>query len=139
MSSIDSDLLEAYSETDYHVHAVPPFVLTVGKFSAELRDLHERHLVACSSFLTAWNPFSRHLSEAENSARQELLRRDLIECGLPYIHGIGQHPSNKWKGEDSFLILGLDESGASAFGKKYEQNAILVSTADAVPRLVTLR
>jgi hypothetical protein len=52
---------------------------------------------------------------------------------------IGQHPSNAWAGEESFLCFGISLEAAKALGRRFEQNAIVWSAADAIPQLILLR
>ncbi|MCA2997680.1 MAG: DUF3293 domain-containing protein [Rhodocyclaceae bacterium] len=138
MSEIDPALIECYRSTLYRVNATPAFTLQIGVESKELRELHRLH-GGTSAFLTACNPYSQQLSEAENIARQENLRADLVAEGCVVIDGVGQHPSNGWPGEPSFLALNISFSLARALGKKYEQNAILLNLAAGKPELVLLR
>jgi hypothetical protein len=72
-SAIDPLMLRAYAETEYRVHGSPGFTLRVGQASAELREVHERHGVVCSAYLTACNPFSRAVGADENASRQAAL------------------------------------------------------------------
>ena len=53
--------------------------------------------------------------------------------------GLGQHPTNGWSGEVSYLILGLTLEAAKVLGARHEQNAIVWSDADALPQLILLR
>lgn len=138
-SAIDPGTLQAYRETEYRVHGQPGFTLRVGSASADLLRAHERHRAACSAFLTACNPFSRPLDVDANAARQAALAEALSGRGLAFLPGVGQHPSNGWPGEDSFLVFGLALEDAKALGERLEQNAIVWSGADAVPRLIVLR
>ena len=46
--------------------------------------------------------------DAENHVRQQQLLDELTRKGLNYLPGIGQHPNNKWPGEESLLVLGLE-------------------------------
>jgi len=59
--------------------------------------------------------------------------------GMVLTDGTGRHPSNGWAGEASYLALGLSQEAAEAIGVRFEQNAIVWSGSDAVPRLVLLR
>jgi hypothetical protein len=52
---------------------------------------------------------------------------------------MGQHPSNKWPGEEIFLVLGLYFEAAKALGERFGQNAIVWCGIDAVPQLIVLR
>ena len=138
-SAIDPPTLQAYLETDYRVHGEPGFTLRVGRASAELLAAHKRRRTDCSAFLTACNPFSQPLDTAANAARQAALAKELSGRSLAFVPGVGQHPSNGWPGEDSFLVFGLTLEAAKALGTRLEQNGLVWSGADAVPQLILLR
>jgi hypothetical protein len=121
------------------VHGEPGFTLRVGRASAELLAAHKRRRTDCSAFLTACNPFSQPLDAAANAARQAALAKELSSRSLAFLPGVGQHPSNGWPGEDSFLVFGLTLEAAKALGTRLEQNGIVWSGADAVPQLILLR
>lgn len=129
---------QAYRETEFVVHARPTFVLRVGEYSKALERLHAAGGVSCSAFITAWNPYSRQLDVATNRWRQGQLFEELTRSGYRCIAGHGQHPGNDWPGEDSVLVLGLDQASATAVGQHWEQNAIVWCGADAVPQLLML-
>jgi hypothetical protein len=138
-SAIAPPTLQAYLETDYRVHGEPGFTLRVGRASAELLAAHKRRRTDCSAFLTACNPFSQPLDAAANAARQAALAKELSGRSLAFLPGVGQHPSNGWPGEDSFLVFGLTLEAAKALGMRLEQNGLVWSGADAVPQLILLR
>jgi hypothetical protein len=79
------------------------------------------------------------VGEAFNARRQVELERELVRRGLAFIAGAGQHPTNGWLPEPSFLVFGLTQEAAEAEGRAWEQNAILWSGADVPPRLILLR
>ena len=68
-----------------------------------------------------------------------MLGRALRQRSLICLEGVGRHPANQWPGEVSYLILGLTLDAAKTLGTRLEQNAIVWSGADAVPRLILLR
>jgi hypothetical protein len=138
-TALPPGLVQAYRETHYRVLGDDGFTLTIDVPSPELARAHPRHGVDSSAFLTACNPFSQSLSDDENVARQAVLAAALRSLGLPFIDGLGQHPSNGWQGEASFLALGVTRDQACDLGTRFEQNAIVWAGADAVPRLVLLR
>ncbi len=138
-SDIDPGAIRAYLETYYRVQSDRHFILSIGHMSSELLAVHKRSRVNCSAFLTACNPFSHAFGDAENHDRQRSLAKELEFRGLGFLPGIGEHPSNGWPGEDSFLVLGLNLEAAKALGKRFEQNALVWSGVDAIPRLVLLR
>ncbi|MGO4579961.1 DUF3293 domain-containing protein [Cupriavidus sp. 2TAF22] len=139
-SSIDPKIIQAYRETHYHVRGATPLTLNVGEPNPALAALHAAAGVDCSAFITAWNPFSQQEDDpAANAVRQQALVRELTQLGLRCIDGIGQHPTNGWDGEESFLVPGLSLDAARALGARYGQNAVVWSGADAVPQLILLR
>lgn len=111
----------------------------MGQASAELLRAHQREKADCSAFVTACNPFGQPLDGASNGARQAALARELTRTGLSFLPGIGQHPSNEWPGEDSFLVFGLRLEAATALCVRLEQNGFVWSAADGVPQLILLR
>ena len=138
-SVIDQSLIQAYLETNYHVRGAMPLTLNIGVTNAGLAALHTSHSVESRAYVTACNPFSQTPDDSVNDARQAVLARELHQHGLTHIKGIGQHPTNGWAGEQSFLVLGLSREDARRLGARYEKNAIVWCGPDAVPELVLLR
>ena len=138
-SVIHPDLIQAYMETDFHVLGGVSFTLRVATPSNELLETHKAHRVECSAFLTACNPFSKELNANDNDARQLALSRELASRSLEFVEGIGQHPSNQWPGEPSYLVFGLTLEAAKTLGARLEQNAIVWNGSDGVPQLILLR
>ena len=138
-TSIDPGTVQAYRETEYQARGNPQLTLRVGQASAALLAAHRWHNADCSAFVTACNPFSQRLSDATNAARQESLGSELSRLGLAFLPGVGEHPSDKWPGEASFLVFGLTLDAAKALGNRFDQNAIIWSGTDAVPQLILLR
>ncbi len=136
MNTLPSELLRAFSETHYIVHHEAPFVMQIGQPCPELKVLMAEHNALSAGFITAWNPFSRQLTDPENKVRQEELKATLKKRGLICIDGIGQHPSNNWPGEVSVLVLGLDLKAAKSLARHYEQHAFVWAAGDGVPVLV---
>ena len=136
---IDACLMKAYRETNYRVHGAEPFTLRVDEPSSALAAAHERMRTDCSAFITACNPFSEDAGAASNAQRHAGLGLELARRRLNHIEGIGQHPSNAWPGEASYLVFGLELESAITLGRALDQNAIIWTGADAVPRLIPLR
>ncbi|MEM5388606.1 DUF3293 domain-containing protein [Paraburkholderia phymatum] len=138
-SQIPRATIQAYLETHYRVHGSMPATLKIGEFNASLAAIHDAHGVRSSAFITACNPFSQLLDDAANTSRQLALARELSQRGLTFIDGVGEHPSNGWRGEPSFLVLRVSVEDAKAFGLQFGQNAVVWCGGDAVPQLVLLR
>lgn len=135
---ITEQTIQAYRETEYRVHGDSPFTLKVGHPSPELLQVMQKHKVDRCAFITAFNPYSASTDAADNASRQLSLSEELSRRSLRFIEGIGQHPSNQWPGEDSFLVFGIRLEAAKTLGRRFEQNAILWCDATAIPQLILL-
>lgn len=132
-------LLDAYRATESWVEeADPPFALRIGVRSAELAGLHAECGVACSAFLTVYNPGSEPRTESCNRAAQERLEAELHRLGYGTRRGVGTDPAGAWPGETSVLAIGMPADAAESTGRAFGQNAALWSGADAVPVLLVL-
>jgi hypothetical protein len=138
-SILDKDLIRAYEVTNFHVKAEPAFTLNIGRLSEELKALFKQNNVSNAAFITAWNPYSKSLSDEENQSRNDQLKDELIIRSLKFIDGFGQDPLGKWSGEDSFLVLGIELEVSKKLGIQFEQNAVVWSDIDAIPKLILLR
>ena len=137
-SAIDAATLDAYRATDYLVFGDIPLTLRIDESNADLAALHAAAQVHSSAFISACNPYSQPLSDAQNASRQAALAALLQESGYFFIDGSGQSRDKKWR-EPSFLVLGITLPEARELAVRFEQNAILWCDADAVPRLERLR
>lgn len=77
-----------------------------------------------AAYLTACNPRSRSLPEAENERRLEALRAELRERRRRFLEGAGHVPGATWR-EPSLLVCGLDVAEIDALLVKHEQNCIV--------------
>jgi Protein of unknown function (DUF3293) len=136
---ISAATLDAYRQTDYRLLGGAALTLRVDLHSAGLAALHAQYAVAYSAFITACNPRGERHEAAVNEGRQLALAAQISARGLAMLAGEGAHPQGAWPAEPSYLVPGLDRSAATALGIQFEQNAIIWSGADAVPRLLLLR
>jgi hypothetical protein len=137
-STLPPALIQAYRETRYKAPGLQ-LTLVVDQPSPGLARAHRRNRSACSAVITACNPSSVALTSAENELRQKALAADLRSHSLPFVDAIGEHPSNGWQGEPSFLVFGLTLETARSLCTRLEQNGFVWSGADAVARLILLR
>lgn len=138
-SKLTADLINAYQVTNFQVKADPAFILNVNRISEELKVLFKQYRVESAAFITAWNPLSNPLSNQENQLRNNDLENELNLRSLKFINGFGQDPLGQWAGEDSFLVLGISLEASKKLGTQFEQNAIVWSDKDAIPKLIMLR
>jgi len=138
-SQIPRATIQAYLETEYRVYGSSPTILKIGELNQTLCEIHSAYAVFSSAFTTACNPFSQALDGSANAARQAALAEELTRRGLAFIDGLGEHPSNGWSGEASFLVPGASLEDAGTLGGLFGQNAVVWSGEDGRPQLVLLR
>jgi Protein of unknown function (DUF3293) len=138
-SIIDPAIVTAYAETEFRVLGDPAFTLRCDRASPELVKAMHARTVNCATFITAANPYSRRYSDADNAKSLALLKVELASRSLPYVPGLGIHPSGECPGEESLLVYGLALEAARTLGAQYQQNAIVWAGANAVPSLILLR
>lgn len=129
------NLKEAYEGTKYMVYDLP-VVIEISKHYSELDALLRQHNATEWAFITAWNPYSKVLPDAENNLRHQ----QLVEWVKPYPcwEGEGVGTDASWKPELSLLILGIPKNEAIAIGTKLEQNAIVYGRLNEPAELLQL-
>ncbi|MEM6319549.1 MAG: DUF3293 domain-containing protein [Bacteroidota bacterium] len=130
------NLKQAYLNTDYQVRLSPTQTLHIRaeqpnpKLDAYLKELQTW------AYLTAWNPDSQPLPTKKNTQRNQQLEKELQVQNYPYFHGEGVPDNSNWLPEASFWILGISKRAAIAFGKKWEQRAIVWGQRGKVAELL---
>ena len=125
-------LIRAYREAKFAVDSPKPIMLFVGRSNQDLKQLLADSKVTTAAFITAHNPCSEKLDDADNAKAQSNLIGDVQALGYRYINGYGQDIAEEWPREESILILGITESQAEALSDKYSQNAFVwIGTSDA--------
>ena len=138
-TNIKKELLDSYTAANYHVYAVPSFILKIDILSKELRKLLIELNVKFAAFITAFNPYSQELSLKENRLRNKKLEGKIQSLDLYYIKGDGRCGDSDEVGEESFLVFGLSKIQAINLGKESQQNAIVVCDTNATPSLLLLK
>jgi hypothetical protein len=130
-----NNLLQAYKSTKYKVFK-PNLIIQIGVTNDSLNELVIQHNATEWAYITAYNHFSRILTDIENQGRH-LELKELTRSYLTYEgHGVGTDSS--WEPELSLLIIGISKEEAILIGKKFEQNAIVYGTINIVPELLIL-
>ncbi len=129
----DTELIRAYLNTTYEVYK-PDMRIRIGEHNEKLEKLLIEQGENSWMFITAHNPGSRKLNDKENSERNSSLLADLNSYKVFKGRGIGD--TEKWDPEESYLVLGIPLSEATALGKKYGQNAIVFGGSGGLPELV---
>lgn len=136
-SRIDGETVDAYRGAQYRVD--DGFVLTIDQRSAALATWQAAHGVACSALVTACNPAGQLFEAQHNHLATQALAARIEGASWTSCPATGLDPQGQWPAEPGFLIAGLDLESARALGEAFNQNAIVWSAADAIPRLILLR
>lgn len=123
---------ELYRKTRYEIYSLRTSLI-IGEANPVVDAFLKRHGPDCYAFLTAWNPFSRQLTEPENRARNQRLAADLAPW--PFLLGTS-HDLEGWPGEEGFFVLGLDRAQAVRLAARYEQHAVVAGTRGAPVELL---
>lgn len=136
MSSVDRAALDAaYRRTRYVVPSLQ-LTLRVGQHHPDLDEVLSREGVQSWVFLSAANPYSGLLCDAENRARHDNLLRALDEAGYRYVEGYGEASGENWPAERSVLILGMDHAAAAQWAERFEQNAVVAGVLSGTAELL---
>lgn len=120
---------QAFLDTTYRVLMNPIIDISINKTIPELDNLNSW------AFLTAWNPLSVILTEAENKLRNVELEDDLKAIDLKYNIGIGFSHDEKWN-EESFFIKNCTLEKANELAAKYRQLAFVWGEKNKTATLV---
>ena len=108
-SIIDQQLVDSYANTIYRIDAVPQSIcLRIDEFSQSLALLLRQTNRQRSAIISAYNPFSQQLSDAQNLQAHEQLQLFLRNHAYSIIEGRNIDPTGRWPDEKSFFILDID-------------------------------
>ena len=134
--AIHPGLIRAYREAKYVVGANDPIHLRIAQANKSLKKVLEDHEVTTAAFITAFNPYSKVMSDEQNRSANESLLTDIQKLGLAVINGYGQDVEEQWPREASVLALGITESQSEVLADKYGQNGyVWIGSLDAFPAL----
>lgn len=136
MADLDDELLQAYRDALYRVNGELDF--KVDQYSDQLQQLHAQHEAQHSHFITAFNPESKRLPAEENAARHARLGEKLKALGVKKMPAAGLDPEGEWPPEPGYLVLNMKDEDVVAFGREYQQNAVVRIGADGIARLVVI-
>jgi hypothetical protein len=123
---IPDELIKAYEATTYVIYAEPIRIkFRVGRECRELDRLLEASGHFEWVYMTAFNPYSIPVSEGENDRRQELLCKTLQLNQRDFLRGEGISDNGDWPNEPALFILGMPREKGVAFGRVFEQYAII--------------
>lgn len=140
MNGKASDLWEAYKATAFK--AETPFGLLsirVGNVEPGLEALLAENLAGDWAFITAHNPGSQPLDEAENTLRHARLVAEISQRSYPCFPGRGVGDDSTWQPEESLLVIGMSRDEAIEVGRMFGQNAVVWGCLGQPAELVDCR
>jgi len=122
----DDGLFEAYRHTHFCADTPHgPIMIRVGQTCPQLDALLVEERCMTWAYITAYNPGSLPLSEAENEARQHELEEAVRQLGHVMLQGNGISHDGAWPPEPSILVLGMGRTAAVRLGLRFGQRAIV--------------
>ena len=134
---ISEELWQAYRATSYEAETPAGRVrLRIGAKSPDVDRLLAENGLSSWAFVTAFNPFSKALTDTENEERHQRLLHELTDHGRPVYEGSGVPDHPDWNAETSVMILGIEREAAVRLAVRYGQNAIVFGTIETDVELV---
>ncbi|HVT53592.1 MAG TPA: DUF3293 domain-containing protein [Dongiaceae bacterium] len=130
-------LIEAYRATDYVLFAAEgDITVNIGRRSAAFDAVLARRGVETAVIVTAYNPRSIVLAEAENRARHAELVALIEARGYGYALGEGRDPTGHWKAELECVVFGIAAEAGIDLARAFDQNAIVFIRRGQAPDLL---
>ena len=135
-TKISAEKIAAYRATEYRFgEGLDAITLRIDQASPALLELYARLAHTRCVFITAFNP----QGAAENESAHVRLGRELRGLYPIVIEGAGADPTGAWSQEKSYFSLGVDLETARVLGRRYQQDAVVWTGKDAIPKLILLR
>jgi Protein of unknown function (DUF3293) len=139
-TTVSIEKIEAYKKTNYIIfNDQNKFAIHIDRYSAPLHALLSDTRNSCAAVITAYNPLGIAQDQLTNQAANKRLFEHANSLGIRIYEGVGVDPEGLWPPEPSFVLLGIDLNGSKLIGKQFQQDAIIFSSDDAVPKLILLR
>lgn len=120
---VDPALRLAYGAAEYLVFdAGRPIVTRIGEPNVALARLLDRQGAGRAALLTACNPLSEKLSDAENGRRMRALCGGLDAAGRRWLEAEGRAADGRWA-EPGVLLLDPAAGEALALCQQWQQHA----------------
>jgi hypothetical protein len=131
-------LIEAYRATDYVLFedGGDAVVVNVGRPSAAFDRVLAARGVDTAVIVTAYNPRSVVLPDAENRVRHAELTALLKVRGYAHALGEGRDPTGRWKAEIECVVFGIPVEAGLDLARAFDQNAIVFIRRGEAPALV---
>jgi hypothetical protein len=123
---VDNNTIEIYKTAKYIVELENrTFRISVGEENTDIDALLLKHNVKNAFFITPENPYSKILTNEENTPRNKQFIIDLCKSEYSFYTGYSANEEDTWPKETSYLIMCDDEAAIHKLAKQYEQNGFL--------------
>ncbi|MGD1918886.1 MAG: DUF3293 domain-containing protein [Pleurocapsa sp.] len=112
--------------------------LFIDRFNPELDLILKKYNCTTWTLITAFNPYSQHLSAAENLLRHQSLIEYLEPLNLNILNAVGRDKDGIWTPEQSIFVMEIELENAIAIGNKFQQNAIVFGELGTLGKLLWL-
>jgi Protein of unknown function (DUF3293) len=131
-------LIDAYRATDFVLFDTGDgeVVVNVGRWSAAFEQVLAARGAETAIIVTAYNPRSVVLPDAENAARHTQMTALLDARGYDYALGEGRDPTGQWKAELECVVFGISVEAGLDLARAFDQNAIVFIRRGAEAELV---
>lgn len=85
--------------------------------------------------VTAWNPFSKVLSDAENASRHQALVEAIHVARLAWYPAFGGDPTGEWEPEISAAVVDPSDELLDQWMIRFGQNAVVVAVVGGLAHL----
>jgi hypothetical protein len=135
--AVPVELIEAYEATTYVIHARDGHIsFRAGQVNGEIDGLLAASGATEWVFMTAWNPLSKRTEDMRNRERQEVLAKSLSLGGFEFLPGEGIGDGGGWPNEPALFIPGMEREKGLAFGRAFEQYAVIHGRIGAAPEIL---
>lgn len=132
-------LAAAYKKTLYAVQIGGETVnIRVGNHTPSITALLQKYQQTTWALITAHNPHSQLTDTAQNTRQTLALEKAIQQLARPYLSAVNIDPQGNWPDENSFFIIGINQTQAITLGQRFHQNAILFGTLTTQPHLIWL-
>lgn len=135
--TITPELLEAYRQTIYRCEDLP-IQLKVSEGSQAADQLMSDIGVRRITVITAWNPESELLDEADNHAWNQQLRLKIEMLRKPFWEGLNIAVDDSWPSEETFWVADLNSFERDQLANEYKQNAVVEIEKGGIAMLVLI-
>jgi hypothetical protein len=135
---LDPSLIDAYRATDYVLFVADDaeITLNIGRRNPAFDHVLDGRRATTAVVVTAYNPRSAILPDAENRARHARLVAMIEAAGHDFALGEGRDPTGHWQAEVECVVFGIPVEAGLALARAFDQNAIVFVERSGAPVLV---